>query len=214
MTGRFPGRRVLWLGVAALVGVCFVAAVVVAIRRRDSHEAKASFDSLAPPGAPAHWLPPEDWVYNHWLPYDEGRLYALLAVTRGDIWRQLRDDRHNLAELAQTHGWSNPARLASALVEPRRGQVSADTFRVLRGRALRTITQGHLAQHLFFHSLHQVAIPSEAPEIFGLSDAAFRDVRRTLELSPLTIARLHGRSPARVEALSVAALRERARTGV
>ena len=47
-----------------------------------------------------------------------------------------------------------------------------------------------------------------------MSDAAFRDVRRTLELSPLTIARLHGRSPARVEALSVAALRERARTGV
>ena len=79
---------------------------------------------------------------------------------------------------------------------------------------MRTITQGHLAQHLFFHSLHQFAIPSRAPQIFGLSDAAFRDVRRTLELSPLTIARLHGRSPARVEALSVAALRERARAGV
>lgn len=79
---------------------------------------------------------------------------------------------------------------------------------------MRTLTQGHLAQHLFFHSRHQFAIPSRAPAIFGLSDAAFRDVRRTLELSPLTIARLHGRSPARVEALSVAALRERAHAGV
>jgi Tol biopolymer transport system component/plastocyanin len=79
---------------------------------------------------------------------------------------------------------------------------------------VRTLTQGHLAQHLFFHSRHQFAIPSRAPAIFGLSDAAFRDVRRTLELSPLTIARLHGRSPARVEALSVAALRERAHAGV
>ena len=25
---------------------------------------KASFDSEAPVTAPAHWLPPEDWVYN------------------------------------------------------------------------------------------------------------------------------------------------------
>jgi Tol biopolymer transport system component len=92
--------------------------------------------------------------------------------------------------------------------------VSADRLALLHGRAVRTITQGHLAQHLFFHSLHQFAIPSRAPAIFGLSDAAFRDTRRTLELSPLTIARLHGRSPARVEALSVAALRERVHAGV
>ena len=92
--------------------------------------------------------------------------------------------------------------------------MTAARLAVLRGRAVRTITQGHLSQHLFFHSLHQFAIPSRAPQIFGMSDQAFRDVRRTLELSPLTIARLHGRSPARVEALSVAALRERARAGV
>ena len=97
---------------------------------------------------------------------------------------------------------------------PWRGQVSDARLALLRGRALRTLTQGHLAQHLFFHSLHQFAIPSRAPTIFGLSDAAFRDTRRTLEISPLTIARLHGRSPARVEALSVAALRERAHAGV
>src|SRR6476619_6565146 len=112
-------------------------------------------DSDAPARAPAHWLPPEAWVYNHWLPYDEGRLYALLGVTRGDIWRQLRDDHHNLAELARAHGWTSLDKLASALVAPRAGEVSPATLRVLRARALRTITQGHLAQHLFFHSLHQ-----------------------------------------------------------
>jgi Tol biopolymer transport system component/plastocyanin len=176
-------------------------------------EAKSN-DSLAPPDAPPHWLPPEPWVYNHWLPYDEGRLYALLHVTRERLWRQLRDDHRNVAQLAARHGWRDPERLAAALVAPWRGQIGAARVAVLRGRALRTLTQGHLAQHLFFHSLHQFAIPSRAPQIFGLSDAAFRDVRRTLELSPLTIARLHGRSPARVEALSVAALRERARAGV
>jgi Tol biopolymer transport system component len=173
-----------------------------------------SNDSLAPPDAPPHWLPPEAWVYNHWIPYDEGRLYALLHITREQLWQQLRDDHRNLAQLAARHGWRDPGRLADALVAPWRARVGAARVAVLRGRALRTITQGHLAQHLFFHSLHQFAIPSRAPQIFGLSDAAFRDVRRTLELSPLTIARLHGRSPARVEALSVAALRERVRAGV
>ena len=176
--------------------------------------AAKSNDSLAPPDAPPHWLPPEAWVYNHWIPYDEGRLYALLHITREQLWQQLRDDHRNIAQLAARHGWRDPGRLADALVAPWRGHVSAARVAVLRGRALRTITQGHLSQHLFFHSLHQFAIPSRAPQIFGLSDAAFRDVRRTLELSPLTIARLHGRSPARVEALSVAALRERARAGV
>jgi WD40 repeat protein len=176
--------------------------------------AAKSNDSDAPSDAPPHWLPPEAWVYNHWIPYDEGRLYSLLHVTRQQLWQQLRDDHRNIAQLAARHGWRNPAQLADALVAPWRGHVGRARLAVLRGRAVRTLTQGHLSQHLFFHSLHQFAIPSRAPRIFGMSDAAFRDVRRTLELSPLTTARLHGRSPARVEALSVAALRERARAGV
>ncbi|MDX6676258.1 MAG: hypothetical protein QOE31_310, partial [Solirubrobacteraceae bacterium] len=174
---------------------------------------KASFDSEAPVTAPAHWLPPEDWVYNHWLPYDEGRLYALLGVTRGQIWRQLRDDRHNIAQLAARHGWPEPRKLAAALVAPRAGDVSRATLALLRSRALRTITQGHMAQHLLFHSLHQFAIPSEAPEIFGVTDAAFRQLRRG-EQSPLEIGRLHGHSPSRIEALSARVLRERVAFGV
>jgi len=174
---------------------------------------KASFDTEAPTTAPAHWLPPEDWVYNHWLPYDEGRLHELLGVTRGAIWRQLRDDRHNLAQLAARHGWPDPAKLAGALVAPREGQVSAATLATLRSRAKRTITQGHLSQHLLFHSLHQFSIPSEAPAIFGVTDAQFRALRRG-EQSPLEIGRLHGRSPSRVQALSAAVLRERVAFGV
>jgi len=174
---------------------------------------KASFDSEAPATAPAHWLPPEDWVYNHWLPYDEGRLYKLLRSSRGVIWRQLRDDRHNLAQLAARRGWPDPAKLADALVAPRAEDVSPATLATLRSRALRTTTQGHMAQHLFFHSLHQFAIPSEAPSIFGVTDAQFRSLRRG-EQSPLEIGRLHGRSPARVQALSEAVLRERIAFGV
>ena len=196
-------------------GVRRVAPLILAVLALVPAAAAAkSNDSLAPRDAPPHWLPPEAWVYNHWIPYDEGRLYALLHITREQLWQQLRDDHRTIAQLAARHGWRDPGRLADALVAPWRAHVSAARLAVLRGRAVRTITQGHLSQHLFFHSLHQFAIPSRAPQIFGLSDAAFRDVRRTLELSPLTIARLHGRSPARVEALSVAALRERARAGV
>jgi Tol biopolymer transport system component/plastocyanin len=188
--------------------------ILAALALLPAAAAAKSNDSLAPPDAPPHWLPPEAWVYNHWIPYDEGRLYALLHITREQLWQQLRDDHRNIAQLAARHGWRDPGRLADALVASWRGRVTAARLAILRGRAVRTITQGHLSQHLFFHSLHQFAIPSRAPRIFGMSDQGFRDVRRTLELSPLTIARLHGRSPARVEALSVAALRDRARAGV
>ena len=175
--------------------------------------AAKSTDSEAPPNAPPHWLAPEDWVYNHWLPYDEGRLHSLLKVDRGDIWRQLRDDRHNIAELAGRRGWPDPAKLAAALIAPRERHLSAQRTRELRRIALRTLTQGHLAQHLFFHSLHQFAIPSEAPTIFGVTDAEFRILRRG-EQSPLEIGRLHGRSPSQIERLSAAVLRERIRAGV
>ncbi|MDQ3677752.1 MAG: hypothetical protein M3401_13300, partial [Actinomycetota bacterium] len=190
-----------------------VLCVLVILVTGPATAAAKSTDSEAPPSAPPHWLPPEDWVYNHWLPYDEDRLYALLGVTRGAIWRQLRDDRHNLARFAAAHGWRNPGKLATALVAPRAGDVKPATLGMLRSRALRTLTQGHLSQHLLFHSLHQFAIPSQAPEIFGVTDVAFRTLRRG-EQSPLEIGRLHGRSPSRVQALSAAVLRERVRFGI
>ena len=196
------GRRRLLVAGTVAVALCITTTA-----------AARSTDSEAPPDAPPHWLAPEDWVYNHWLPYDEGRLYELLRVDRGDIWRQLRDDRHNIAELARRRGWPDPAKLAEALVRPREPGLTAKRVRELRAIALRTLTQGHLAQHVFFHSLHQFAIPSEAPSIFGVSDAEFRVLRRG-EQSPLEIGRLHGRSPGEIERRSAAVLRERVRAGV
>src|SRR4051795_8158574 len=82
-----------------------------------------SLDSEAPPGSPPHWLPNETWVMQHWLPYDETRLYSLLGVTRGDVWRWLRDDTRNLAGLAAEHGYANPQVLARELVAPWRGHL-------------------------------------------------------------------------------------------
>jgi Tol biopolymer transport system component len=201
MRARRSARRVAVLAAAAVLAPAATAGA-------------ASTDSEAPATAPPHWLPPEAWVYNHWVPYDEGRLYRLLRITRADLWQQLRDDRRNVAQLARRRGWRDVDRLAGALVAPWRSEVSSARLAILRSRARRTLTQGHLAQHLFFHSLHQFAIASEAPAIFGVADARFRALRREQELSPLTIARLHGRSPARVEALSIGVLRGQARTGV
>lgn len=193
-------------------GVPLLSALAVVLCCAATVHAKST-DSEAPRDAPAHWLAPEAWIYNHWLPYDEERLHELLRVDRGDIWRQLRDDRRTLAELARRRGWRDPAKLAAALIRPREPGLKSRRIRQLRRTALRTLTQGHLAQHVFFHSLHQFAIPSEAPSIFGVTDAEFRRLRRG-EQSPLEIGRLHGRSPARVEQLSAAVLRERVRAGV
>src|SRR3954469_16866654 len=158
-----------------------------------------SLDSEAPPGSPPHWLPNEPWVMQHWLPYDETRLYSLLGLTRGDVWRWLRDDTRNLAGLAAEHGYANPQVLARELVAPWRGHLrEPERLPVLETRALRTLTQGHLSQHMFFHSLHQNAIPDAAPKIFGTSTTQFRTLRRS-ELSPLMICRLNGLSRAHAQ---------------
>jgi Tol biopolymer transport system component len=170
-------------------------------------------DPAAPHHAPAHWLPNEKWVWQHWLPYDEQRLYALLQITRSDLWHQLRDDTHTVGQLGEKRGWKS-RQLANALVAPRRHLVSAAKFSELRSRSLRTLTQGHLAQHIFFHSLHTAVIPDRAPRIFGTkSRDEFQRLRRS-ELSPLQISRLYGRSRAQVEGAATAALTERVRAGV
>ncbi len=170
-------------------------------------------DPEAPHHAPAHWLPNEEWVWQHWLPFDEQRLYALLRIDRRDLWHQLRDDTHTVAALGARSGLK-PRSLADALVEPRRRFVSPAKFRELRTRSFRTLTQGHLAQHIFFHSLHQSVIPNRAPLIFGVrSTNEFQRLRRA-ELSPLQIARLYGRSRVQVQQAATAALRERVRAGI
>jgi hypothetical protein len=45
---------------------------------------------------------------QHWLPYDEDRLLALLGIDRATLWRHLRDDRRTIAQLAARRGWRDP----------------------------------------------------------------------------------------------------------
>lgn len=182
-----------------LAGLLAVLALLVAA------PAALAQDSDAPPGALPHWLPTEEWVYQHWLPFDEGRLYRLLRADRGAIWRHLRDDAaHDLEQLARRRGMT-PRELAARLVP------GGDSR--LRRRALRVITQGHLSQHILFHSLHQTAVPRASRRIFGIANAEFLALRRA-ETSPLQIGRLHGRTTAQMHVRSVGALRAMARRGV
>ena len=197
-----------------LAFLAFAATPAVAQVQLPAQPQTASLDSDAPPGSPPHWLPGEQWVMQHWLPYDEERLYSLLGVDRGVIWRYLRDDTRNLAQLAQERG-REPADLARELVAPWRGQLrDPDRLALLEKRALRTLTQGHLSQHLFFHSLHQEAIPTHATAIFGVASRAEWSTLRRSELSPLQICRLNGLPRGHAQERAAATLRAYADKGV
>ena len=99
-------------------------------------------------------------------------------------------------------------------MEPRRGQVSPAKLRELADRAERTLTQGHLGQHILFHALHQTAVPERAKEIFGTRDRQeFLKLRRA-ELSPLQICELNGRTRVEAQRGVSDALRDAAARGV
>lgn len=171
-------------------------------------------DSDAPPGSAPHWLPPDMWIHLHWVPFDEARLHALLHTTRGELWLWLRNDTQTLAELGAKRGWPSAPKLAAALVAPRAKQVSRAKLQVLRARTLQVLLQGHLSQHLIFHSLHQEAGPEAAAALFGVtSTGEFQRLRR-LDLSPLRIGRTYGRTREQMQGGLERALRAAARKGV
>lgn len=171
-------------------------------------------DSDAPKGALPHWLPTEQWVYQHWLPFDESRLYAVLGTTRARIWRHLRDDKaHNLGQLARRRDMTLD-QAARRLVQPRLATASPALASLLVSRARRTLDQGHLSQHLLFHSLHQLAIPDRATSIFGTPTKERYLALRRAEVSPMEIGRLYGRPQASVQARAARALRDAAARGV
>lgn len=144
-------------------------------------------DSDAPPGAPHRWLPPEGWVTHRWLPYDEHRLRWLLDVDRRKLFEWLLDDHRTVAELASQRGL-DPQLLAEQLVAPRRDAVSPERYQLLLTRAARTLTQGHLARHMFFHHYHQPAVSRHTRELFGVSLHEYRRLLRRRS-SPRRIAR-------------------------
>lgn len=157
----------------------------------------AAQDSLAPPGADHRWLPCEEWVMFHWLPYNEERLFALLGTDRRGVERWLADDRRTLAELARRRGL-DPPRVADALV----AGAPAGRRAVLRDRALRTLTQSHLAQHVLFHVAHYPAVALRSRAIFGISPLRYQRVRSAGH-TPAEIGRAAGRMRSAVAAAAL-----------
>jgi len=132
-------------------------------------------DSLAPPAASHNWLPDEEWVHRHWIPFDEQALKGELGLRGRELHAYLYDDHRTLAELARRRGLDEEA-LADRLVAPWQG-IAGEHRAVLRERALRILTQGHLAQHMFFHVFHGLHLDHASRHLFGMPGPAYRALR-------------------------------------
>lgn len=141
----------------------------------------SAHDSLAPPGARHNWLPTEDWSAFHWSPFDEVRLAHLLGITHRELYDYQSNDHQTLAELAVARG-IDPMTLREQLLAPWKGRVSGARLRVLRNHTSRMLTQGHLAQHMFWHPFHSPAFMRDADkaahDLFGVSIKTYRRLRR------------------------------------
>ena len=194
-------RRLLTLGVGAVFAVLL--AVPAASRATDSH---------APPGARGDWLPRSEWVMSSWLPYDELRLERLVHTSRAELSHWL-DDRRSLGALARSRGWHSDVELARALLAPRSRLASRALRARLLRRTLATLTQPHLARHVFFHVFHTPAIADDARALLSITPPVFRALRDG-GLSPLGMAALAGRAPDDVAGALDALLVRRARRAI
>jgi hypothetical protein len=197
--------RLHTLAVFAATALAFLLATAVPSAR--------AHDSLAPRGSNHAWLPHEHWVHGHWLPYDEARLRDLLKVDDEAVFRWLKDDHRTLAGLARRQG-VDPHGLAERLLAGRRDEVPATVYAQLRRRTQRMLTQGHLAQHVYYHVFHGPRLVTDFRRWFGVRRAVYERLRYKKGLSPRAIAQRHGRDPAAVREHARAALRAEAEEGV
>jgi hypothetical protein len=213
MPNRLVPARVdggMRMGLVAVLA--WAAVLVVAVTAVPS----GAHDSRAPRGAHHHWLPNEPWSHKHWVPYDESRLYAILGIDTQTLFDWLADDHHTVAQLARQRG-VDPRGLAKRLMKPRRSSLSAAQYRVLLDRAERTISQGHLGQHVFFHVFHGVHLNGHEnghiEHLFGTDRATYNRLRQK-GWSPNRIAERYGRSTEALREHVVRALADQSAQGV
>jgi hypothetical protein len=170
------------------VVLALIAAALVASAPAGGH------DSHAPPGAPHRWLPDEHWVMDHWVPFDEARLNEILGTRTERILTWLLNDHRTLYDLAERRGVETHG-LAERLLANRRDEVSDRQYAILLDRTKDMLSQGHLAQHVFFHLFHGDLLTGHFKPWFGVSHdrwVALRLDRRT----PREIAVRGARDPA------------------
>jgi hypothetical protein len=172
-------------------------------------------DSLAPPGAPRKWLPNFDWVLEHWMPYDQQQLFSILGVTLEQTRQYLASGPKTepvppLAGLIRSKGF-NVDQLAKRLVSA--WHPPSALYPELVSRALETFTQGHLLQHMLFHTFHDKALNRATPQIFGVSpEELHQDLLRGIDR--LRIGEQHGRTYQQMVAATAAVLRAEEALGV
>ena len=139
------------------------------------------------------WLPGEEWVSSHWVPFEEQALKRALGLRGRELEAYLYNDHHTLAALAARRGVGVEA-LADRLVGPwAAGGASPARMALLRDHTLRVLTQGHLAQHVFYHVFHGAPVEANAPAVFGVSAAEYGQLRAR-GWRPLRIAHRGGKS--------------------
>ena len=193
--------RPAWRHRLVVLGVAIAAAALVAGPAR-------AHDSNAPAGELHQWLPGDRWLQEHWIPFDRRRLEAALGLRGRDLEAYLVNDHHTLADLARRRG-VDVRRLADRLVSPWPAERRAQ----LRRRTMQILTQGHLAQHVFFHVFHSLGSSSVAAGLFGVS-ADELDALRLQRRTPLSVALEHGKQEATLTAGLVALLRSHRDAGV
>ena len=171
-------------------------------------------DSNAPPTAYHRWLPQDDWVMEHWIPFDESRLYDELGIGTPRLFSWLANDHRTIADLARRRG-VDPERLVRRLSEPWHNVVSDGQYRILRQRTRDLVTQGHLAQHTLFHVFHGTELLGDGhtDDWWGVSSERWNELRLD-GLTPNQIARRNGREPAKIRELVLDWLAKLARDGV
>jgi hypothetical protein len=59
---------------------------------------------MAPPGAPHQWLPGDQWLQSHWIPFDQRDLERALGLHGRGLEAYLVNDHNTLAALARRRG--------------------------------------------------------------------------------------------------------------
>jgi hypothetical protein len=201
----WPRRTVLIAcALASLVSLALIGAPASA----------SAADSLAPRGAAHNWLPKEGWVWMHWLPFEEPELATALGTSAAGIRSYLSDDTRTLATLAHRRHWRlNLKALARHLTRRFDGRVPKRRLGALRWRTERMLTQGHLAQHVLYHTFHGPAVPAHAEQLFGITRDVFLAARQQ-GFSPIQLALRVGRNPRIVRAGALQVLKDEAQQGI
>lgn len=170
-------------------------------------------DSDAPAGANQRWLPCENWVMYHWLPFREDLFFKLTGITRSELKGHLyENDTSTIGELVVRHK-KDPNKIVAQLMKRWDGRVSARQFAELTRRSNALMTQSHLSQHVFFHLFHDPAIGLKARWIFNVTPGDYHQARMT-GWSPREIAKHGGVSVRQAVRRTMSVLRAEQESGV